>query len=51
MYEEFRIKILAKCYDFLIASAMIAGSSLLITLAITLPFMAFGQLHAGFCGK
>lgn len=46
-----RDKILAKCWDVMLVSSMVLGASIAITLAITIPFMAFGWLHAGFCGK
>lgn len=46
-----REKILAKCWDVLLVSSMVLGASSAITLAITIPFVAFGYLHAGFCGK
>lgn len=51
MYEEIRQKVLAKAYDVLLVTAMVCASSLFVTSAVALPFIAFGYLHAGFCGK
>lgn len=44
-----RDKILAVCYDLLIGSGMILGTSIAISIAITIPFVAFGFLHSAFC--
>lgn len=46
-----REKILAKLWDVLLVSCMVLGASSAITLAIVIPFISFGWLHAGFCGK
>jgi hypothetical protein len=42
-------KILAACYDFMIGGGMIFAGSIAITIAISIPFVAFGSLHTMFC--
>jgi len=44
-----RDKILSVCYDLMIGAAMIFGASVAISIAITIPFVAFGLLHSAFC--
>jgi hypothetical protein len=44
-----REKILAVCYDLLVGAGMILGASIAISIAITIPFVAFGFLHGAFC--
>ena len=44
-----RDKILSVCYDLMIGSGMILGASIAISIAITIPFVAFGFLHSAFC--
>jgi len=44
-----RDKIMAVCYDLLMGSLMILGASIAISVAITIPFVAFGFLHSAFC--
>ncbi len=44
-----RDKIMAVCYDLLVGGGMILGASVAISVAITIPFVAFGFLHSAFC--
>lgn len=44
-----RDKILAICYDFMVGGGMIFAGSMAITIAISVPFVAFGSLHSVFC--
>lgn len=44
-----RDKIMAVLYDLLMGAGMILGASVAISIAITIPFVAFGFLHSAFC--
>jgi len=44
-----RDKILSVCYDLMMGAGMILGASVAISIAITIPFVAFGLLHSAFC--
>ena len=44
-----RDKIMAVCYDFMAGGGMVLAGSVAITIAITIPFVAFGFLHNAFC--
>ncbi len=44
-----RDKILAIAYDLMVGAGMVLAASVGITIAITIPFLAFGALHSAFC--
>jgi len=44
-----RDKIMAICYDLMMGAGMVFLASVAISLAITIPFVAFGFLHSAFC--